>query len=883
MLARTSAAIAVLLLTACPGGHKDTTSRLGGVVSFAAGEVSDGDVADPNAPYRPNDTPEAAQVVPGGSRIGGWVGAGMDELDWYRTTLTASQQVSFTVVEAAANGGITACLFAVTDTTTPTDCVSPSGATDVLTAPDAGDYYVRVEAVSGASSYLLRIGASAAVAIGPPALHLSAEFVPGEVLVRFREPAPGRATAPGQRARAAATDLGLELAAGAQGGPALLRAAGAAERAFALRRLGLEPLSVAPGGAALDPVVDAKRETLRMVAGLRARADVASADPNYVFHPTYLPTDPDAFCTPEAANPPCHHWQQWHYGRIGVPQAWDAEPTRGAGVIVAVIDTGVLLAHPELEGKLTTPTDGYDFVSDPTAARDGNGIDSNPNDPGDDARAGQSSYHGTHVTGTIVAAASNGRGGAGIAFGAKVMPVRALGVGGGTSSDIIQAVRYAAGRANASGKLPTRRADVANLSFGCIDCYSATEEAEYQAARDAGVILVAAAGNDGKAVDSYPAAYPSVISVGAVTSATPTALASYSNTGPTVALVAPGGDNLDRDGDGKPDMVFSTWVDDSTTPGTQKPVYAFMAGTSMASPHVAGVVALMKAACPTLGPDQLRFILTAGKMTDPVGAAPRNDTFGYGLVDAAKGVQAALLECDKPVPPSLTATPARFVFAPAQDSKLVSLATSGGDRSVVVTVTSVDPGAAWLTVERDAVDANGLGTYRLTVNRSDAALAANGTYAATVLFGASSGTVLPVLVSVTVGPTASGPGGGFAYVLLFTCNDFGQPLKDQGEDAGFAGGGGFRYDFPLLVSGRYCMVAGTDDDNDGAICGEGEACSIQDPANATALLSFALSGSQLDHDLTLTYQATAAAASAGIPIPAAAFRRAAATPAAGAR
>jgi serine protease len=883
MPARRSAVIAALLLAACPGGHKDTTSRVGGVVSFASGEISDGDVADPNAPYHPNDAAETAQAVPAGSRIGGWVGAGMDELDWYRTTLGASQQVSFTVVEAAANGGITACLFAVSDTATPTDCVSPSGATDVLTASVAGDYYVLVEAVSGASSYVLRIGAAAAVAIGPPALHLSAEFVPGEVLVRFREPA-ARAAAPGQRAWAAATDLGLELAAGAQGGPALLRAGGAAERAIALRRLGLAPLAVEPGGASLDPVVDAKRETLRMVAGLRARADVASADPNYVYHPTYLPTDPDAFCTPEAKDPPCHHWQQWHYRLIGVPQAWDAEPTRGAGVIVAVIDTGVFLAHPDLEGRLTT--DGYDFVSDPTAARDGNGVDSNPNDPGDDARPGQSSYHGTHVAGTIVAGASNGRGGAGIAFGAKVMPIRALGVGGGTSNDIIQAVRYVSGRPNASGHLPTRRADIANLSFGCVDCYSATEDAEYQAARDAGVILVAAAGNDGKAVDSYPAAYPSVLSVGAVTSEAPTALASYSNTGPTVALVAPGGDATDRDGDKRPDEVFSTWVDDKTTPGMQNPVYAFMAGTSMASPHVAGVVALMKAACPTLGPDQLRFILTAGKMTGTLGAGPRNDTFGYGLVDAGKGVEAARAECGRPVPPSLTASPARFAFAPRQTSKLVTVSTSGGDPAVVVSVTSIDPGATWLTVEPDAVDAvdaNGLGTYRLTVNLDDPALAANDTYGATVLFGASSGTVLPVPVSVRVGPVASGPGGGFAYVLLYTCNDFGQPLKQQGEDAGFAGSAGFRYDFPLLLSGRYCLVAGTDDGNDGAICGEGEACSLQDPQNATALLSFAVSGSQLDHDLTLSYQATAAPASAGSPIPAATYRRAGARPAAGSR
>ncbi|MDV7397665.1 S8 family serine peptidase, partial [Arthrospira platensis SPKY1] len=131
----------------------------------------------------------------------------------------------------------------------------------------------------------------------------------------------------------------------------------------------------------------------------------------------------------------------------------------------------------------------------PGNAGDGDGIDPDPSDPGDRGNPdGSSSFHGTHVTGTVAAATNNGIGVAGVAFDARVMPLRVLGQRGGTIYDIIQAVHFAAGLPNDSGTLPTRRADVINLSLGTT-AFSANLQGALDQARAAGVVVVAAAGN----------------------------------------------------------------------------------------------------------------------------------------------------------------------------------------------------------------------------------------------------------------------------------------------------------------------------------------------------------------------------------------------------
>ncbi len=434
----------------------------------------------------------------------------------------------------------------------------------------------------------------------------------------------------------------------------------------------LYKVSQTPQGAAINRVdairegarysarLARKYETLAAIARIKRGKNAVAVEPNYIRRASRIPDDP-------------FYAYQWNYSNINLPLAWDL--TQGSDqVIVAVVDTGVLLEHPDLNGQLIA---GYDFIRDPDRARDGDGIDADPNDSGDLGFGGSSSFHGTHVAGTIAAHSDNGDGVAGVAWLARVMPVRALGVDGGTTYDVIQAIRYAAGLSNDSNTTPPRRADIINLSLGS-SFSSQTEQNTIDQVRNAGVIVIAAAGNDASSNPSFPAAYAGVVSV-AATTITRTH-ASYSNFGPTIDVAAPGGNSAtDVNGDGIGDGVVSTFGDDAHTPVTFG--YAALTGTSMATPHVAGVAALMKSVYPDLTPAQFDDALTAGLLTDDLGAPGRDDQFGNGLINAQKAVAASVALANgagTPVDPVLAVSPASINFGAFESTFDIELRNAGG-------------------------------------------------------------------------------------------------------------------------------------------------------------------------------------------------------------
>jgi subtilisin family serine protease len=456
---------------------------------------------------------------------------------------------------------------------------------------------------SGSASHRRGVAASAA-----------AEFVPGELIVRFRDA--------GSQARGGGfTAAGAETAKVA-GDPA--------STSGALYRIE-RPVRLGPAAAP-----DARAETLAAVEAMRARPDVLWAQPNYVRQPLRLPND-------ELLR------LQWHYPLISLPAAWDV--TIGSPeVIVAVIDTGLLIGHPDIATERLVP--GFDFISNPATAQDGDGIDGDPFDVGDGRDGKPSTFHGTHVTGTIGASTDNGVGVAGVDWSARIMPLRALGAGGGSDFDIANAILFAAGLANASGRVPAERADVINMSLGGPGFSPAMHEA-VRAARAAGAIIVAAAGNDDvDAANDSPAGFPEVVSVSAVDLAR--RKAPYSNFGAVVDVAAPGGDlTVDRDGDDFDDGVLST-LGAETPDGGIRAIFAFEQGTSMAAPHVAGVVALMQAAFRAshggarMTPDQFDAFLASGAITDSLG---RDGFSGHGLINAHKAVLAAAAG-ERPAPPA---------------------------------------------------------------------------------------------------------------------------------------------------------------------------------------------------------------------------------------
>ena len=336
--------------------------------------------------------------------------------------------------------------------------------------------------------------------------------------------------------------------------------------------------------------------------------------------------------------------QQWSLsdttGGIRAPAAW--ERATGAGIVVAVIDTGYR-PHADLASKLLP---GYDFITDLKLAGDGNAREADALDPGDAVSAGfcapgsaasNSSWHGTHVAGIVAAAAGNGVGVAGVAYAAKLLPLRALGRCGGYTSDIADAIAWAVGTAVSGLPLNPNPAQVINLSLGGAGPCGQTTQNAINTARAKGAVVVVAAGNDnGDAANSSPANCSGVIVVAAT--AKGGGKASYSNTGASVTLAAPGGDN----GAG----ILSTLNAGSSAPGADS--YAAYMGTSMATPVVAGVAALMMSVNHKLTPDQVAAMLKASARAFPA-PCPK---CGAGIVDANAAVALALAA------PAPTPTPA---------------------------------------------------------------------------------------------------------------------------------------------------------------------------------------------------------------------------------
>jgi len=324
--------------------------------------------------------------------------------------------------------------------------------------------------------------------------------------------------------------------------------------------------------------------------------------------------------------------EQWGFGTsnasINVRPAWDK--ATGTGVVVAVIDTGIT-NHADLNANILP---GYDFISDAAMARDGGGRDSNPNDEGDwyganecgsGIPASNSSWHGTHVAGTVAAVTNNSTGVAGTAFNAKVVPVRVLGKCGGYTSDIADAIVWASGGTVSGVPANANPAEVINMSLGGGGSCSTTYQNAINGAVGRGTTVVVAAGNSNTNVSSaVPANCPNVIAVAATTSTG--ARASFSNYGTGIDISAPG------------QSILSTLNSGTTTPGSAS--YASYNGTSMAAPHVAGVVALMQSVAPSpLSPAQVESIIKSTARPLP-GAC--SGGCGAGIIDADAAVTAAI-------------------------------------------------------------------------------------------------------------------------------------------------------------------------------------------------------------------------------------------------
>ncbi len=775
--------ILILIITGCGGSDDESSSTnfsLSGNILVGGNTARDGDVNDIGTRELSNNNIYEAQPIPNPVILGGYVNQAYsgpdgrfyeigDWDDFFAVDLRIGQIITLFVTNQNLLGN-DLDLALLNRNGLILNASVGDGKTENIVVPADGHYFVQVQAHSGASNYVLTIGQN--TYSNSTGMRLSDDFVPNEAIV---QPSPNIQSLD-NRFTIQSSDSSRRML-------------------VSLNTLSTQSTT----SKFITPELEDKYNTLMEIK--RLRKDGIAANPNYEWK--LLQTTPNDTL----------YRHQWNHSIIELPQAWDFT-TGDSSVIVAVPDTGVLLGHPDLENKLVP---GYDFVRNRYTELDSDfGIDTNPNDPGDQLPGG-SSFHGTHVAGIIAAQSNNNEGIAGVSWNTSIMPLRALGKGGsGTEYDIEQAIRYAAGLPNDSGDLPTYPADIINLSLGG-GAFSKGTQLLMEEVRNKGIIVVAASGNENTSIPMFPASLDSVISVGAVD--INKQLASYSNYGSYLDVVAPGGDNTpDVNGDGNPDGIISTMGSDVSDKYVQLEFsYNYAMGTSMAAPHVAGVISLMKAVNPNLTPQDVDDLLASGRMTDDLGDSGRDDKFGYGLINARKSVVAASSlnsggQVVLPVaPPLLVVNPKSLNFGLNTTSTSLSLNNYGDGDLEILDIS--DNSGGFLVVY-----GNGVGDYTVTVDRS--ALAA-GTYTATITITSSVNIVqVPVILQVSDSGSDTSGDAGLHYILLVDPGTLDSIQEIQTE----VRNGSYYFRFDDVIAGEYIIASGSDSNNDGFICDEGEAC-----------------------------------------------------------
>lgn len=479
----------------------------------------------------------------------------------------------------------------------------------------------------------------------------AASAAPARIIVRYKDNTAAAATSAGK-------SRVLSQAAGRTSSAALKAASFQHRRKLAV---GADLFTV--GGR------PSRAELQTLVSALRADPAVEFAEIDEMMRPAAAPND-QYFAQ-----------YQWHLqatpGGINAPAAW--ETSQGEGVIVAVIDTGILPAHPDFEAGALL--EGYDFITDtfvsrrPTAERVPGALDYGDwNDDANECTVSDSSWHGTHVSGTVAEATNNSIGMAGVAPKATILPIRALGRCGGYTSDIADAIVWASGGTVAGMPANPNPAQVINMSLGgggACSTSGATQLAINGAVSRGTTVVVAAGNSNANAANFSPASCANVINVGA--NGVTGARASYSNYGALVDIAGPGGGG----GQANDGYVWQAMSLSDTGPTDGALSYGGMAGTSMAAPHVAGVVALVQSALVAndqdpLTPAAMEQLLKDTARAFPV-SIPTSTPIGAGIVDPAAALAAVLGGGSDPGEPGdTTATPLT--------NKVAVTGVSGGEK-----------------------------------------------------------------------------------------------------------------------------------------------------------------------------------------------------------
>ena len=856
---------ALLLLVSCGGGGSSAKSNvetftLSGTITIDSRSDIDTDVMGLDGLQEQNNQIDTPQLLSNPVTLGGYLSGNegtytseintgntyhKDTKDFYQVTLIKGQQVRVTTF--LANDKLTAVdvnliLHALDDELTEPETTPlnfSSATSKALTAPSDGVYVVELSAEEDLSSpilYTLSIAQTLSTnsISSNSVLSENSRFVPGEVVVKFKDKNLLQAKTNSISKLENKHHLLHKKNIGNLGSVYQI------DTSTNRKTIAFEA-NLAGTTQATD--LNAQWQTMNAVARLNSDSEVLFAEPNYLF---------EASAVPAKVNDP-EFSRQWSLSMIDAPAAWEA--STGEGVTIAVIDTGIDTNHLDLVNNINF-TDGYDFILDDDSASDEEpGLDSNPHDTG-------TSFHGSHVSGIIAAEGNNNIGVAGVAYNAMIMPLRVLGTNNkGSNSDIANAILYAAGLPNASGTIPVKKADIINLSLGGTDKPKVLENA-INDALEAGVIIVAAAGNKSSTDPHYPAAFDGVIAVSAVNDHK--TLSSFSNYGPHIAVTAPGGTGVSNSLlDGFQDGVLSTLFANE---------YAEYSGTSMATPHVSAVAALMKSINGDLDTMLFSEALMSGALTESIlnreiydeesrddNRAKYKEKYGYGLINAAKSVNFALAsQSESLLTASLGVFPTQLGFINQNTESTLELNNPGsGD----VTITSISSTYDWIEVSEfhaESVDNfSGLGRYRIKVDNTG--LAANSVNSGEILVqytinGAPAETITVDVFNSNNQETDSTVGKLLVSLSSTDENASENPLVQFALVEALKGGDNqYTYNFYNVPNGSYVLQAGTNNDLDSDILDAGEARG-QYPSFAQTELLIVNNENLIDLDFSVQYQ-----------------------------